>query len=399
MNHALLSLVLSLQVFILASAFTINPITNNNIGLSKCISVCSSSDSCSARNSRSHSSSLKMSTWSDSKAVMDYQNFLSSGRQEPESKKDGPSVIIKSSTQGFSDLADSLAIMGMGDDVVLTPYQSLPTTLGESSEYPIYITLPPTEIEDFIRNLPPEYEDRNEDFVFFSGGLQYGNIEDLLKNFGYCRDSMTQVLGTGFRLTAAKRVMDISVQLGLDSNGEQKYAGECTACGKWNGAIASRMERNNIRCRQDFYREWRRHMWERSVYDALFHLLGSVRTESTTLSDVANYYNEEVGDMIWELSGLLRGWKALTLTYGFEERIYGIAEGTGDGQQCTLIDHMYPFIWGNHVYLQSKTFLEYLHYAQKESRLLQSVALPPISDDDDFQSKMRKGNLRADGVI
>lgn len=341
---------------------------------------------------------LGMATWSDSKAVMDYQNFLSSGLQEPEKKKDGPSVIIRPA-EGPSDLADSIEIMGMGDDCVIVPYQSLPGALGGENEYPIYICLPPWQIADFIRNLPEEYMDRTDDFVFFSGGLQCGNIEDTLKDFGYCRDSMTQVLASGFRLTPAKRVVDTTVALGLDAQGEQKYAGECTACGKWNSAIAARMERNNVRCRVDFYREWRRLMWERSVYDAVFNILGAVRTEPTTVADVANYYGEEVGDMVWEMSGLLRGWRALTLTFGFEERLYGAAEVNGDGLQCTLVDEMYPYIWGNQVFVQSKTFLEYLHYAQKDLGLLQSVQLPPITSDEDYSSVMRKGNLRADGAI
>lgn len=35
-------------------------------------------------------------------------------------------------------------------------------------------------------------------------------------------------------------------------------------------------------------------MWERSVFDAVFHLVGAIRDEPTTLADVANYYSEEV---------------------------------------------------------------------------------------------------------
>lgn len=137
-------------------------------------------------------------------------------------------------------------------------------------------------------------------------------------------------------------------------------------------------------------------MWERNCLDAVLNLVGSVREEPTTLADVANYYEEEVSDMLWEISGTLRGWKAITLMYGFEERIFGFAEM--QKQQCAIIDDWYPYIWGNKVFTESQRFLEYLHYAKSEMGLLQSVELPPMKSELDV-SKIRKGNLRADGVV
>lgn len=215
---------------------------------------------------------------------------------------------------------------------------------------------------------------------------------------GYCRDSMTQVLISGMHTTPTGRVEDLSVNLGPDSYGETKWAGECCACGKWAGSIAERMERNMVRCPVHFYREWRRRMWERHTYDAVFHLLGVVRSQPTTVEQVADYYSKDVSEMVWEMSQLLRGWKTITLTYGFEERMFGIAESAGQEQATTLINEMHPFIWGNRVMLQSKMFCEYLHYAQAEMGFLQGIELPQMRDED-FQSKMRRGNLRADGVI
>ena len=103
--------------------------------------------------------------------------------------------------------------------------------------------------------------------------------------------------------------------------------------------------------------------------------------------------------MVWEMSQLLRGWKALTLTYGFEERLYGVAESPDvRDEPCTLVPEMYPFIWGNQVYLQSKMFVDYLNYAQQEMGLLPGIELPQKSDED-YASKMRQGNLRADGAV
>ena len=137
-------------------------------------------------------------------------------------------------------------------------------------------------------------------------------------------------------------------------------------------------------------------MWERNCLDAVLNLVGSVREEPTTIGDVANYYEAEVSDILWEISGTLRGWKAITLMFGFEERIFGFAER--QKTPCALVDDWYPYIWGNKVFTESQKFLEYLHYAKSEMGLLQGVELPPMKEELDV-GKMRKGNLRADGVV
>ena len=123
-----------------------------------------------------------------------------------------------------------------------------------------------------------------------------------------------------------------------------------------------------------------------------------MRSQPTSLQEVGTYYGEEVSDMVWELSQLLRGWRALTLTYGFEERIFGIAESSGHEIQTQLVDEMYPYIWGNQVFLESLPFTEYLMIAQQDKGLLSSVQLPQRALES-YQSNMRKGNLRADGVV
>lgn len=140
--------------------------------------------------------------------------------------------------------------------------------------------------------------------------------------------------------------------------------------------------------------------WEQNIYDAVLHLVGAVRSQPTTLADVALYYDTEASDIAWEISGLLRGSRAITLTYGFEERMFGVAEARGSEVQCTLIDdpNMYPFLY--EPFEMAKTFLEYLTYAQDECGLLSNISIfrksatlmekPPI---------MIQGNLRADGVI
>ena len=140
-------------------------------------------------------------------------------------------------------------------------------------------------------------------------------------------------------------------------------------------------------------------MWERNILDAAINLVGAVREERTTQSDVANYYEEEVSDMVWEISQSLRGWKAMTLMFGFEERLFGVAENTGSEKPCYLDDSMFPYIWGNRVFTDTPMFLDYLWYAKEQRGLLQTVELPPKKEGNAGSSIMRQGNLRADGKI
>jgi hypothetical protein len=95
--------------------------------------------------------------------------------------------------------------MGMGDDILLTPDQDLPDSVGGSSEYPIYVTVPPTQLEDFLDNLSASYKSRVDDFVFFSGGLQYGNIEDVLK----ARGPFAMLIISSFAIAACLRVFEL----------------------------------------------------------------------------------------------------------------------------------------------------------------------------------------------
>jgi hypothetical protein len=124
---------------------------------------------------------------SDSKAVQDYQNFLASGRQEIELKEDGASVLVRPASYENPEqekLVQALLQMGMGDDLVVTPDQAVPSTLGGRSEFPIYVLLPPTQLSDFLSTLNPSLYDKVDDFIFLSGGMTCGNIEDVLKEKG-----------------------------------------------------------------------------------------------------------------------------------------------------------------------------------------------------------------------
>lgn len=325
-----------------------------------------------------------------------------SGKSEMDVQDDGPSVIVCSSTSTL--LADALVALGKGDDVVISPGQALPAAMGDKTSYPIYITVPPYELKPFIQNLDDEWKARSEDFVFFSGGKVCGVVEPTLREFGMCRDAMTQVV-VGFSLPTPNehgvtfKPQDMACNIGEDSTGETKWAGESSACGKWNGAIAGRLDQNAIRCKTVFYREWRRMMWERALYDGVMNVVGAVREEPTDHCDVAMFFELEASDMMWEIANHLRGGLAVTLIYGFEDRLFSMAEMRGKDEMCEVTDEMFEY--SHNIFPgKNRMLLEYLNYAKDERGLLQASNVPPIpSQLGELPSKIRQGNLRADGNI
>jgi hypothetical protein len=142
------------------------------------------------------------STWSNGQAVQGYQDFLSSGKQEIELTVDAGSVFIfgNPTYDPYNNIINALLSMGrigQHEDVVLsssialqqpndddnvTP--ELPETLNGKTEYPIYVCIPPTQLGFFLDNLSPSFMNRIDDFVLFSGGFEFGNIEDVLKERG-----------------------------------------------------------------------------------------------------------------------------------------------------------------------------------------------------------------------
>jgi len=333
-------------------------------------------------------------------AIKEYQDFLASGKQEITLEKDGTSVIVKSATQPTSLLADSIACLNpTKDDIILTPGETLPASIDDRVSYPIYITLPPQELNDFLKNLSPEWKPRIGDFVFLSGGPLCGVIEPILKKYGYARDTMTQLLCGGFstpeNMVGTRKPRDLSCNIGVDAQGESKWAGETATCGKWAGAVQERFETNDIRCKVGFYREWRRLMWERASFDAVFNLVGAIRDEPTTPKDVALYYEQETSDMLWQVTSSLRGWLAVTLLYGFEERLFELAERRFGESQCEISEEMYPYMFCAPLD-KGSMMVEYLNYAKDMKGLIPNVELPKT---DNRPSAMLQGNLRADGVV
>jgi len=355
----------------------------------------------------SSSWALGMATWSNGQAIQEYKDFLATGKLELEKEDDGPSVIVQSSNpSNIIPLTDAINGLGNGDDVILTPNDSLPPSLGGKTSYPIYITLPPYDLKEFIQNLNDDWKARAEDFVFFSGTKICGVVEPILREFGMCRDAMTQVV-VGFTLPppgsglggVARNPECMACNIGVDAQGDIKWAGESQACGKWNGAVAGRLDAYGIRCKTVFYREWRRAMWERALYDAVWNLIGAVRVEDTDHADVAMFFDVEASDMMWELVNNLRGGLAVTLIYGFEDRLLSIAEMRGKDEPCELIDEMFDHL--QNVFPGSCVMLnEYLNYAKDRRGLLQGAKVPPVPTElSELPSLIKTGNLRANGVI
>jgi hypothetical protein len=143
-------------------------------------------------------------------------------------------------------------------------------------------------------------------------------------------------------------------------------------------------------------------MWEHAVYEAVINLIGALRDEPTTHCQVALFYEEEASDMMWQFSTALRGMLAVTLMYGAEERIMEFAEQSGVETPCSLPEaYMYDFTALRQFELHCPMVAEYLAYGKQQKGLLQDVQLPKKIEEGqvEFSPIMRKGNLRADGVV
>ncbi len=140
-------------------------------------------------------------------------------------------------------------------------------------------------------------------------------------------------------------------------------------------------------------------MWERALYDAVWNVVGAVREDETDHLQVATYFEMEASDMMWELVNGLRGGLAVTLIYGFEDRLFSFAEMRGKGEPCELLDEMFDHIQ-NVFPGKSRMLWEYCNYAKDRRGLLQRSNVPPVpSELSELPSPTRQGNMRADGVI
>lgn len=111
------------------------------------------------------------------------------------------------------------------------------------------------------------------------------------------------------------------------------------------------------------------------------------------------FFELEASDMMWEIANNLRGGLAVTLMYGFEDRLFSMAEMRGKDEPCEVTDTMFDYVQ-NVFPGRNRMLLEYLNFAKDQRGLLQGVAVPPVpSQLSELPSKIRQGNLRADGNI
>mmetsp|Transcript_5026 Transcript_5026/g.7559 ORF Transcript_5026/g.7559 Transcript_5026/m.7559 type:complete len:170 (+) Transcript_5026:406-915(+) len=154
----------------------------------------------------------------------------------------------------------------------------------------------------------------------------------------------------------------------MDNQGQHKMKGESSLYRNWAGAMQEKLYNNCIRCKTGFYRDWRRWMWEMAAYDAVFNLVGAVRDDEnpTTHKDVALYYEEEAVDMLWQINNNLRGRLAVTLIYGFEDRVFEYAERNGGDWECKVSGDNYSYQFGIDAIEASEMVCNYLCLAQKK---------------------------------
>eukprot|EP00588_Corethron_pennatum_P008750 CAMPEP_0194272246 /NCGR_PEP_ID=MMETSP0169-20130528/5854_1 /TAXON_ID=218684 /ORGANISM="Corethron pennatum, Strain L29A3" /LENGTH=419 /DNA_ID=CAMNT_0039014857 /DNA_START=36 /DNA_END=1295 /DNA_ORIENTATION=- len=391
---------------------------------------------------RTTRSSALRAAWSNGQAVREYQDFLMGKNQPTPLTEDIPSAIVIPADGVAGPVAtmiESLRAPGAEiQDVIISTDGSPPDEIGGNAEYPIYVALTnPDELGAFLDMAKEEgpWRNRLSDMVFFSGGElprsaptlsgYPGCVEPYLRGANLARDGTTQVL-LNFampRANANGRVpspTDYATKLGPDAMGEEKWTGETAACGKWRQAAALRISCGGVRVRECFYRDWRRAMWERVLHDAVFGLVGSLREDRVSIKEVANYYGEEASDMLWEATSLLRGALAVTITYGFEERIFGLAEAMGESVECEINEELFRRC--NGVFCNYKLaddtevarsglekgmrmHSEYIAFARtKRSLIGEKMGGRVILNlgkeaEDAANSPMLQGNLRADGVI
>ena len=89
--------------------------------------------------------------------------------------------------------------------------------------------------------------------------------------------------------------------------------------------VADRLRRAGFFCAEFFHRDWRRQMIEAVVFESVYGLVGAVH-KNVPVSEVAEFFGDEVDDMLYEIQRGLRGHLAVTLLSGFEERMAAYAE-------------------------------------------------------------------------
>jgi len=270
--------------------------------------------------------------WSNAQAVEDYQDYLN-GIAMVETT-DTEAIIICGAGEREQNLAKCLARLNpRGLDSVIGLGSPIPMEHPNEPglcDFPIYLCVSAAELEAAIDSAP---EAKRDDLVFLSDGF----LEPVLKMRSLCNKQNTQAV-LWFNANDKGVACDGRTSMGPNGNGIEEFAGETSATGKWAGALKDRLGFGDVFCKVQFYRDWRRQMLERVAYVAVMNLVGSLHPEKDANGNVlgpcshktvANYFSDEVEEMVDEVNYTLRGYMAVTLLLGALQRIcaYGSAHG------------------------------------------------------------------------
>uniref|UniRef100_A0A7S3NH19 Uncharacterized protein n=1 Tax=Aureoumbra lagunensis TaxID=44058 RepID=A0A7S3NH19_9STRA len=269
--------------------------------------------------------------WSDSRATLDYQNLLDG--KVPEEKSDGPSVVI-----GDDPLGIALAKLAPSEPDPVVSVNNIASELTSAlssrpSECAIYVSIAqPQALSQIIEACP---EERREDLCF----INYGDmVENDLKRYNCCRDYQTQAVAY-YAINEFNKIEDDRCLIGDDAMGQPKYAAETCVTGKWAGAYASRLTRNDLFCSTVFYRDFRRQMLERVTYESTYNLVSCLH-KRVPIAEVPDFFRDECDDMIYEIFRLLRGNLAVALLSGAEERLAAYARAQRRSKQDDKLPYL-----------------------------------------------------------
>jgi len=304
--------------------------------------------------------------WSNSQAVEDYKDYLDG--KEIVVTKDGDAVIVVGKSERERNLAKCFAKLNpRGLDATLELGEKIPLEhprVPGLTDFPVYMCVSASELAAAIDESCPD--EKRDDLVFLSDGF----LEPILKARGLCRKENTQAT-LWVSVGDKGKMYDERTSMGPNGAGVTEWCGESLCTGKWAGALVERLESGEVYCKELFYRDWRRYMLERTAYLAIFNLVGALHPEKTkggegltgklaTHQTVANYYHEEVDDMLTEVSYTLRGYMAVTLIYGTTKRLVAYAEANGRDYDCVVKTEDYPFfnglLWENAMIARERGF-------------------------------------------
>mmetsp|Transcript_50479 Transcript_50479/g.114989 ORF Transcript_50479/g.114989 Transcript_50479/m.114989 type:complete len:380 (+) Transcript_50479:2-1141(+) len=320
----------------------------------------------------------KMQVWSNNEAIQEYRDLLAGKRQDD--TNDGPSVII-----GDGRLGTMLRNAGGNSgDVIVKRGDAIPEELADGvTDFPLYVCVPEHEVEAVIKACP---QSKLDDLVF----CQKGNIELLLKKYALCGNDNTQMLPYFSIFSKESRPMSELEDMGKDSFGSPKYAGETVIVGKWKGALAQRLDRIQLPSQPRGYLDYRRSMIEHTVFESVYNLVGLLH-KGIPLGEVGLYHQKECEDMIHEMHRALRGSMAVTLLSGVEGRCKALSQNTNVEMRKPKLGE---FMWYNGFFYKiSLDCKEFEVYGKK-------VDMPdPMSMHSEYLEYARDNNLIDKSVV